>query len=180
MVKNLKGGTGTKGLARKHQKTNNNGHVRVPECDGEVFAYVSSMLGNGMCEIYLNSKDRLIGHIRNKFRGRQKRHNTIMRGMIVLVGLREWENPAKNCDILTIYEDNDIKQLKNNPNIKIQDALDLQLANTIGTSNAKYAGDDLIFDNNYEDDNEYQNNIKPKNAEEFVLNYKENIDLDDI
>ena len=73
MVKNLKGGTGTKGLARKHQKTNNNGHVRVPECDGEVFAYVSSMLGNGMCEIYLNSKDRLIGHIRNKFRGRQKR-----------------------------------------------------------------------------------------------------------
>ena len=56
----------------------------------------------------------------------------------------------------------------------------MQLTNTIGTSNAKYAGDDLIFDNNYEEDNEYQNNIKPKNAEEFVLNYKENIDLDDI
>ena len=179
MVRNIKGGTGTKGLARKHQKPSGNGHVRVPECDGEVFAYVSSMLGNGMCEIYLNSKNRLIGHIRNKFRGRQKRHNTIMRGMIVLIGLREWENPAKNCDILTIYEDNDIKQLKNNPNINIQDALDMQSSNRVDASNEKYTGDDLIFDNNVED-NEYENNIKPKNAAEFVLNYKENIDLDDI
>jgi len=179
MVKNLKGGTGTKGLARKHQKSNGNGHVRVPECEGEVFAYVSSMLGNGMCEIYRNSKDRLIGHIRNKFRGRQKRHNTIMRGMIVLIGLREWENPAKNCDILTIYEDNDIKQLKNNPNINIQDALDMQASNRIDASNEKYTGDDLIFDNN-DEDNEYENNIKTKNAAEFVLNYKENIELDDI
>ena len=69
-----------------------------------------------MCEIITNNNEKLIGHIRNKFRGRHKRHNLISSGSIVLIGLREWEKPIKNCDILTIYEDSHIKQLTNMPN----------------------------------------------------------------
>ena len=104
MVKNLHGGTGTKSLARKHQTKAKSDHVRLPECIEEQFAYVDKMLGNGMCEVYTNDNIRLIGHIRNKFRGRQKRHNTIVKGSILLVGLRTWESTPKNCDILTIYD----------------------------------------------------------------------------
>ena len=113
MVRNTTGGTKTKGLARKHQSSGgSSAHVRVPQCEEEQFAYVSKMLGNGMCEVYIGEKStRLIGHIRNKFRGRQKRHNQIVSNSIVLVGLRDWESTLKNCDILCIYEDNEINQL---------------------------------------------------------------------
>ena len=106
MVKNTTGGGRTKGLARKHQKATNSGNsfLRVPECEGEEIALVTKMYGNGMCEIFTNDNIKLIGHIRNKFRGRQKRHNKIEPGNFVLIGLREWESVKKNCDILTIYD----------------------------------------------------------------------------
>ena len=131
MVRNTTGGTKTKGLARKHQQKNSNsGHVRLPEGEEERFGYVSKMLGNGMCEIYINNNNqRLIGHIRNKFRGRNKRHNLISSQMIVLVGLRTWESTLKNCDILCIYDDNEINQLKNRPGIGIDEVIKMQLTN---------------------------------------------------
>ena len=115
MVKNTKGGTGTKALARKHQNNSGSGKIRLPDCDLEIFAYVAKMYGNGMCEIITNNNDKLIGHIRNKFRGRQKRHNTIIPNMIVLVGLREWESTYKNCDILCIYDDAQVQEISNMP-----------------------------------------------------------------
>lgn len=124
MVRNLKGGTGTKGLARKHQtsgdKAGAGGHLRLPTCNDEQFACVSKMLGNGMCQIITNNNLSLIGHIRNKFRGRQKRHNTITASMIVLVGLRSWETSPKNCDILCIYDDNFFQQILAFPNFNLQ------------------------------------------------------------
>jgi translation initiation factor IF-1 len=124
MVRNLKGGTGTKGLARKHQtsgdKAGAGGHLRLPTCNDEQFACVSKMLGNGMCQIITNNNISLIGHIRNKFRGRQKRHNTITASMIVLVGLRSWETSPKNCDILCIYDDNFFQQILAFPNFNLQ------------------------------------------------------------
>lgn len=123
MVRNLKGGTGTKGLARKHQtsgdKAGGGGHLRLPTCSDEQFACVSKMLGNGMCQIITNNNLSLIGHIRNKFRGRQKRHNTITASMIVLVGLRSWETSPKNCDILCIYDDNFFQQILAFPNFNL-------------------------------------------------------------
>jgi translation initiation factor IF-1 len=120
MVRNLKGGTGTKGLARKHQTSGDGGggHLRLPSCSDEQFACVSKMLGNGMCQITNNNLS-LIGHIRNKFRGRQKRHNTITVSMIVLVGLRSWETSPKNCDILCIYDDNFFQQILAFPNFNL-------------------------------------------------------------
>ena len=130
MVKNLHGGTGTKSLARKHQNKQKGDHIRLPDCEEEQFAYVEKMLGNGMCEVFTNDNIRLIGHIRNKFRGRQKRHNTITKGMILLIGLRTWESTLKNCDILTIYDDNDIKQIKNKPDINIDNLIKMQLTTT--------------------------------------------------
>lgn len=178
MVKNLHGGTGTKSLARKHQVKHKSDHIRLPECEDEQFAYVEKMLGNGMCEVYTNDNMRLIGHIRNKFRGRQKRHNTITKGMILLVGLRTWESTSKNCDVLTIYDDNDIKQIKNKPDISIDNIIKMQTTNTFIVTSKKDE-DDLEFTDaqDEEDEKETKNeNITSK----FTIDVEEEIDLDDI
>tara|TARA_B100000282_G_scaffold281614_1_gene243711 strand:- start:451 stop:987 length:537 start_codon:yes stop_codon:yes gene_type:complete len=178
MVKNLHGGTGTKSLARKHQVKHKSDHIRLPECEDEQFAYVEKMLGNGMCEVYTNDNLRLIGHIRNKFRGRQKRHNTITKGMILLVGLRTWESTSKNCDVLTIYDDNDIKQIKNKPDISIDNIIKMQSSNTFIVTSKKDE-DDLEFTDaqDEEDEKETKNeNITSK----FTIDVEEEIDLDDI
>jgi initiation factor 1A len=174
MVKNTTGGTGTKGLARKHQARSDN-RLRLPECELEQFAIVTKMLGNGMCEIYTNESVRLIGHIRNKFRGKQKRNNMLSVNSIVLIGLREWENPYKNCDILSIYENNHVDQLRNIPGIQISDLLKRQLGYT-NTSNNE--DNDLIFTD------EIDENIivvpKQRIPVDFELEQTEEIDIDDI
>ena len=108
MVKNTTGGTGTKALARKNQvyeDTNDAANIRMPTNHLEKIAIITKMLGNGMCEVYTNDDVRLIAHIRNKFRGKNKRHNLFTIHMFVLVGLREWENPPKNCDIISYFND---------------------------------------------------------------------------
>jgi len=119
MVKNTTGGTKTKGLARKHQGTNNRGQLRIPQDDLEKVAYVSKMLGNGMCQVYINDHNEpLIAHIRKKFSGRHKRSNLIATGTGLLIGLRDWENPWKNCDVINVYDHNDITNILNLPAIK--------------------------------------------------------------
>lgn len=119
MVKNTTGGTKTKGLARKHQGTSDRGHLRIPQDDLEKVAYVSKMLGNGMCQVYINDNPTpLIAHIRKKFSGRHKRSNLIATGTCLLIGLREWENPSKNCDVINVYDHNDLTTVLNLPAIK--------------------------------------------------------------
>ena len=146
MVRNTKGGTGTKALARKHQNDSGSGKIRLPECDLEIIAYVAKMYGNGMCEIISNDNTKLIGHIRNKFRGRQKRHNTISPNSVVLVGLREWETTHKNCDILYIYDDSHIKLISDMPSLNISNII-----NNIQST------DFSLYNNN--NNNNYNNSI---------------------
>ena len=176
MVRNTTGGTKTKGLARKHQNKGDS-KLRLPDDELEQVACVTKMLGNGMCEIYTNKNERLIGHIRNKFRGRQKRHNMITTSAIVLIGLRDWENPIKNCDILTLYDDSQVNQLKNMPNIAIEHLLRLRhnLSN-ISQLNMK---EEFDFTNEDEEDTEeLQNTIKTN--ETFTMEKTGQIDINDI
>lgn len=132
MVKNTKGGTGTKGLARKHQNNNNNtsyAKSRLPSCDLERIAICTKMLGNGMCNITTSNNLTLLGHIRNKFRGQHKRHNSISKNSILLIGLREWETVSKNCDILYIYDEREIDSISSNPALDISIILNLRNGN---------------------------------------------------
>lgn len=98
MVKNTKGGKGAKSLGRKFQNQPKGG-LRESTNELEKYAFISKMFGNGMCQaIIIDENDNeieLIAHIRNKFRGRQKRSNTITANSIVLVGLREFETIKK-------------------------------------------------------------------------------------
>lgn len=174
MVKNTTGGTGTKGLARKLQSRGDS-RLQLSQNEFEQYAIVTKLLGNGMCEIYLNNNTRLIGHIRNKFRGRNKRHNLVSVLAIVLVGLRDYEKPAKNCDILTIYDDIQIDQLKQMPSIRVEHLMNLRLEN-IHTS-AKDCNVDFTIE---EDDQTISNILTGKAIEEFDMKPMPDIDIDDI
>ena len=129
MVKNTTGGTKTKGLARKHVKTANSGgnSIRLPENNLEQIVYVNKMLGNGMCEVYNNDDIRLIAHIRNKFKGRHKRSNNITANSYILIGLRDWETPYKNCDVIFVYEDHHIHTIRNLPHLPIHKIINRNL-----------------------------------------------------
>ena len=120
MVKNTSGGTKTKGLARKHQGGaggGGGGALRLPKNELEQLVVVTKMLGNGMCEVFNNDDQRFIAHIRNKFKGRNRRSNDISVNSFILIGLREWEKPALNADVMFVYDLNDYHAFHSIPNL---------------------------------------------------------------
>jgi len=118
MVKNKKGGSGHKKMARKHVSGGEfrQRKLREPTNKDEIFARVTRVNGGGVCEVICNDKVERQMIIRKKFRGRNKRDNNIAIGTIVLVGLREWEvlsNKKKpKVDLLEVYNRNHIDELK--------------------------------------------------------------------
>jgi initiation factor 1A len=118
MVKNVKGGSGHKGQARKHTTNNSNSNMintRLALIDGELYAQVTKNMGNGMCHVICQDGKTRLCIIRGKFRGRGKRDNTITNGKWILIGLREYESERKdkleNCDLLEVYQDTDKARL---------------------------------------------------------------------
>jgi len=111
MVKNTKGGNGQKRVARKHQEPADivvNTRMADPKEPNEMYATVMRLYGSGVCGVMcIDGKERVM-HIRNKFRGRNKRGNVVEIDTKVLVGLRDWEVLAKDklekCDLLEVYE----------------------------------------------------------------------------
>ena len=91
MVKNDKGGNKSKKMGRKFISAPMDKKVRLAEEEGEIYAYVTKMLGNGMFNATCtDGKDKLV-IMRNKFRGRGKRENTVKLGSWVLIGERDFE-----------------------------------------------------------------------------------------
>jgi len=116
MVKNVKGGTGHKSQARKFVVSKPSSKLRIAEEDGEIYAVISKIYGNGMCEALCIDDVSRLCIIRGKFRGRGKRDNTIRPGSWILAGKREWEadkvGEKQKCDLLEVYTDYDIEKLK--------------------------------------------------------------------
>jgi len=180
MVKNTTGGTGTKSLARKHQSKSAS-TLQLPEIvEYEKFACVTKIFGNGMCQIVTNENLTLIGHIRGKFKAKKnKRHNIITVNSIVLVGLRDMEKPPKNCDLMTIYDDNEIEQLRQLPNINIERLLNLRLSYD-GVSNKQI--NDIDFTNDIDSDDLLNRKQETQiyKDESFIIESEETVNVDDI
>lgn len=179
MVKNTKGGKGHKSLGRKFQNQSQQS-LRKSNNPLEKYAFISKMFGNGMCEVnYIDDDDimhTLVGHIRNKMRGRQKRHNLITPNSIVLVGLRDWESTAKNCDIICIYDPHQVEQLKQFPDINIDELLKLDPSNRVKIEQ----NDDFIFSNEDERQEEDEQIIQDIKYEKFDIDNENTINIDDI
>ena len=154
MVKNLKGGKGAKNLARKvvnntETTTNTYNKTRYPEDVLEKYAVVTKMLGNGMCYVSTGETKtlQLLCHIRKKFSGRGKRNNIITVGSLVLIGLREWENPIKNSDLLCVYELSEHTNIFNHPSFNM---------NLFAMLNESFITSDISFNNMDDMDNALQ------------------------
>jgi len=123
MVKNTFGGNKHKSQARKFTNVKSSNKLRIAEEEGEIYAVVTNMLGNGMFYAYGIDQTKRLGHIRGKFSGRGKRDNIVEIGKWVLLGEREWDiNKEKNkekkedqiikCDLLEVYNNLDKERLK--------------------------------------------------------------------
>lgn len=119
MVKNTKGGKGSKSLARKncYEPPAHHQRIRLPEDELEKVALVTKFFGN-MCHVVIpDYPEPLMCHIRGKFKGRFKKQSFISVGKLLLVGLRHFESSRENCDILDVYDTSVYNQLHQQHNL---------------------------------------------------------------
>ena len=154
-------------MARKHMSGGGDRSLRLSSCDLEVYAVVLRVLGHGMFYVGTDEHPQLLGHIRNKFRGRSKRDNNITVGCVVLVGLREWEHPNyKECDLLEVYDANEVRQIMKNPSIDFTelqryiDTLGISVSATSDAAGATSSGADIEFAT----ETDYTENLIPEDA----------------
>ena len=115
MVKN-NGGNKAKKFASKSFNISTRA-TRFASEKGEVYAIVTKMMGNNICEVLCIDGCQRLCVIRGKFLGKAKRDNILSRGKWVLIGLREWEITKKEkekCDLLEVYNDTDKEKLIKN------------------------------------------------------------------
>ena len=121
MVKNKKGGSGHKKFARK--KVNSTKYaskkLRLVKEEGEIYARITRIHGGDHAEIFCSDGKLRILVIRGKFRGRNKRDNTLKKNTIVIAGLRSVSFGAvvsadkkEKADLIYVYNDGNMKELK--------------------------------------------------------------------
>jgi hypothetical protein len=174
MVKNKKGGSGHKKLARKNVKeTFRKRKLRKATINGEVYAKVVKINGGGMFDVMcFNDKKTRLLIVRKKFKGRNKRDNFISLNSILLVGLREWSvvssNKKEKVDLLYIYTKNQHKEL--------MDLNEIDSAFIIREDEDCETG----FDITKEEDIEYEFSLEKTDTTNTKLETLEDVDWDDI
>lgn len=158
--RNTQGGSKFKSMARKDMGHRGDGKLVLSTDPLEKYAMVTKMLGNGMFYAIDEENTQYLGHIRNKFRGKSKRQNMISCGSVILLGLREWESPHKNGDLVHIYEPQDIESL----HLKFP-------------TNEKSEHTDIAFDYSTVDDEAAEVAVSSENKKSIA---EEVIDFDDI
>ena len=178
MVKNKKGGSKHKKMARKNV-TNNaiRRKLRKAVEEGEMYACVIAVHGGGHALIRCSDKKERTLVIRGKFRGRNKRGNFIKANSIVLVALRSIsmgevveKRKKEKADLIYVYDDNDLEELK-----QIKDVYDIL------SNETKEKVDDDIFDRTGDTDEQLENQIlKSLGNKTSTDNKEENSKLDDV
>ena len=119
MVLNFEGGSKAKKKGRKYFKNKNIGKekgVRLVDDDSEFYAIVKKVYSSQLVDV-VDTKNVLYKcHIGGKFRGYNSKDNKLKYGSWVLAGIRDWEvrdiSKTSHCDLLEVYNDNEIKNLK--------------------------------------------------------------------
>jgi initiation factor 1A len=144
MVKNS-GGKRTKGAARKFLTAKPSNKLRLSECSDEKYAYVTKMLGGCECSVTTVDNLNLLCHIRNKFSGRNKQSNFISIGTVVLIGLRSWETPYKKCDLIEVYNADEVERLYQIPGINLTTYKPMGSSSISTSDNDENIDDDVVF-----------------------------------
>ena len=116
MVKNKFGGNRHKKMASKDVKMVHTRKTRYIKEDGEMYARVTKMSGGGHAVIDCDDGVERTLVIRNKFKKRNKRDNTLSEGTYVLAGIRLWEVIApkkkQKADLLYVYGKSEVEDIK--------------------------------------------------------------------
>lgn len=114
MVKNKTGGNKSKKMGNKF--TVSTKKTRLPESEDELFAIVTTILGNNQCMVQCEDSNQRLCCIRGKFTGKNKHANFVRTGSWVLVGIRSWETTKtiQKSDLLELYGDIDKSYLLSN------------------------------------------------------------------
>lgn len=121
MVKNTKGGSKSKKLARKNEGKEE--YIFRYASEGEMYASVVKLLGGMWCEVICNDGKRRLGYLPGKLRGRNKKSNKIGVDTKVIIGFREWQtmrvtdSKLEKCDILEVYDHDEEVKLRRAPGI---------------------------------------------------------------
>ena len=176
--RNKEGGNRAKRQGRKHQIQNNN-HLTVLRksvSELELYAVVVKMSGGNLCRVMTQNGDELCCHMGGKFRGRNKRQNFVEVGKWVLVGLREWEKSAGNCDLEYIYDRDEIEQLQALPGVNLKHLINRDNAKDTKELEEEFG---FVFSNNVVSTADI-NNIIMGNVGNTVICSAEDISIDDL
>jgi len=142
MVKNTTGGSKHKGMARKLHNAPVSNTIPKLNDEDECYARVTKMCGNGMCYVDFFHKDVIhtqqICHIRGKFRSRNKKHNFVQVGSVLIIGVRSWTNKFDSDLLHVIPSHIDTKHLN----------LPASVASGTTTKPSVLFEDELEFSNN--------------------------------
>ena len=118
MVRNTKGGN--KGKKIKRCRSTVPQKMRYAT-EGEMYARVTKTFGHGMGEVLCDDGKTRLLIIRKKFKGRNKRDNSVNLHSVLLVGKREYEvvseKKKEKVDLLFVYSQENISQLKKKSDI---------------------------------------------------------------
>ena len=181
MVKNTKGGSKHKKMARKQSGPPVEEKIRYSSCKEEMYASVGRIYGNGRLLVTCNDGVERLCIIRKKFRGRNKRSNEISLGTYLLVGKREWnsisENKLETTDLLYVYSQNQANRLKYQDAINTKVLMVNEKYNSNEGSKSQQENNNLHFldEDIIEEEGEeeicFQEDNKEKNEEYFVFDY---------
>jgi translation initiation factor 1A len=152
MVKNKIGGKRTKRGARKNLNdiSSMSRKIRFIEEEGEEYAIVNKIIGNGQCNVMCGDGKLRLCFIRNKFSGRNKHSNLVNNGTWIMIGKRDWETTKKDklekCDLLELYSDDEKNRLKQETNYDF--TLLIKEENKLNNINDEEESDTIFFENN--------------------------------
>ncbi len=179
MVKNNNGGNKSKKMGRKFFSAPVERRVRMAQEEGEIYGVVTKLLGNGMFTANDPEGNERLVVMRNKFRGKGKRDNSVLLGGWVLIGAREFESCAKpKYDLLEVYTDVEKNKLK-----KTGNPLLLKLKSEHDNDNTPDTVDNLFefTDKSSEPYNELNTVIENTDKlNTFVMDPDHDVDIEDI
>jgi len=118
MPRNTMGGSKAKRGGNKHGGGGGGGrYAGVRRAgEGEMYAVALRVFGGGRGLVIGNDGVRRQLEIRGKFKGRNRRHNEVKAGGLILVGDRQWTmregtDTERVCDLLCVYDAEETRQL---------------------------------------------------------------------
>lgn len=118
MGKNIKGGSKHKKYAKDRDVEIKLNIYDLDKTDDQEFAFVTKMLGNKRCEVRCYDKKKRVGLIRGSKKNMSKRNNWITTSALVLISLRTFSTTDDKCDIIKLYNEDEVRFLIQHKKIK--------------------------------------------------------------